>query len=244
MHIARGSYSFLRGGAAYSAGVVANEGHEIVHASFAQTKPLRAGFEAIAQHLAALGIPKVALCAIQLRLPEPLTAEGFRDFNKGYVELLKSWDIFADGLNPVARTNVAPVVFPPSEPGIHAFSYVAPATNAPPTFIAAGAGEIADGATIPDDIVRRGETSADAMAEKARFVMAEMDARLSGLGGSWPDVTVITVYTARDLHSALMTDLLKPTSHNAITWHYARPPIAGLEFEVDVRGVRREIVLA
>jgi hypothetical protein len=28
-----------------------------------------------------------------------------------------------------------------------------------------------------------------------------------------------------------------------LTWHYARPPVIDLEFEMDVRGAAREIVL-
>jgi hypothetical protein len=29
----------------------------------------------------------------------------------------------------------------------------------------------------------------------------------------------------------------------ALTWHYARPPVIGLEFEMDVQGAARDIVL-
>jgi len=28
-----------------------------------------------------------------------------------------------------------------------------------------------------------------------------------------------------------------------LTWHFARPPVVGLDFEMDVRGVTREILL-
>jgi hypothetical protein len=28
-----------------------------------------------------------------------------------------------------------------------------------------------------------------------------------------------------------------------LTWHFARPPAQGLEFEMDVRGVARELVI-
>jgi hypothetical protein len=28
-----------------------------------------------------------------------------------------------------------------------------------------------------------------------------------------------------------------------LTWHHARPPVVGLEYEMDVRGAAREIVL-
>ena len=163
----RGHYSFLRGIAAYSAGAVAKKGYEIVHATFSRPRPLRAGFSAVAEHLAALNIPKVALCALELRSPRPLSSEEFRAFNSSYIEVLANWGILEGGVNPVARTNVAPGIFPPSEPGIHAFSYLAPFTDVRPTFIVAGAGELPDGSTNPSDILRRGETSPSAIAEKA-----------------------------------------------------------------------------
>jgi hypothetical protein len=38
---------------------------------------------------------------------------GFKTFNEGYVEMLKRWTLFRDGLNPVARSNVAPEISPP-----------------------------------------------------------------------------------------------------------------------------------
>jgi hypothetical protein len=28
-----------------------------------------------------------------------------------------------------------------------------------------------------------------------------------------------------------------------LTWHFARPPVQGLDFEVDVRGVAHELVI-
>ena len=31
--------------------------------------------------------------------------------------------------------------------------------------------------------------------------------------------------------------------HAGLTWHYARPPVQGLDYEMDVRGVAREIVM-
>jgi hypothetical protein len=30
---------------------------------------------------------------------------------------------------------------------------------------------------------------------------------------------------------------------SGIVWHFARPPVQGLDYEMDVRGVAREIVL-
>jgi hypothetical protein len=244
LHHPQGQYSFLRGISAYSAGVVAQKGYEIVHATFSRLTSLRPGFEAIEQHLSGLSLPKVALCAIELRSPRSSCEEEFHAFNSGYIKVLESWGILLDrGLNPIARTNVAPVLLPPPEPSIHGFAYTAPSTAQCQTFVVAGAGELPEGSTNPNDILLCGDVSSAALAEKARFVMSRMQDRLHAMGVSWPQVTAIDVYTARDLTGALVTEILKQASHNTLIWNYARPPIKDLEFEMDLRGVRCEIVL-
>jgi hypothetical protein len=239
-----GQYSFLRGISAYSAGVVAQENYEIVHATFSHPTPLRAGFEAIKQHLSGLNLPKIALCAVELRSPRSFSEEEFHAFNSGYIEVLKNWGVLLKSeLNPVARTNVAPVLLPPPEPSIHGFAYAAPSTAPYRTFIVAGAGELPEGSTNPNDILLRGDVSSAALAEKTRYVMTRMQERLHAMGVGWPQVTAIDVYTVRDLSGALVTEILRQASHNILIWNYARPPIKDLEFEMDLRGVRCEIVL-
>lgn len=103
-----------------------------------------------------------------------------------------------------------------------------------------------DRARGAEGIVRHGETSPDAMREKARFVMGIMQQRLSALGGDWTRVTAIDVYTAQPIYSFLVDEILTPAGPAAIhgiRWFPSRPPIQGLEFEVDLRGVGRELVL-
>src|SRR5690349_17404152 len=102
----RGNYSFLRGIAPYSAGVVAAPGYEIVHARLRRYLPLRAGFDAAEAHLKSTRRPLQSMCGMELRSPKPFSFAGFNQFNAGYVEVLKKWDILLDGLNPVARTNI------------------------------------------------------------------------------------------------------------------------------------------
>jgi len=59
-------------------------------------------------------------------------------------------------------------------------------------------------------------------------------------------VTAVEVYTVHSI-SGLMRDLLLPRIGGAgihgIRWHFARPPIEEIEFEMDVRGCGRELVL-
>jgi hypothetical protein len=95
--------------------------------------------------------------------------------------------------------------------------------------------------------VRRGDTSTDGMREKAEYVFGVMDARLKEMGAGWGDVTATSVYTVFAL-DPLVKSTIMPALHEAgrhgIRWHYARPPIIDIDFEVDVRGVRREIIVA
>lgn len=240
-----GGYRFLPGIEPYSSGVVAMPGHEIVHATLQATLPYREGFALIDRHLGAIGRPRAALCAIELRIPAPLSFDGFGAFNRDYRALLTEWKLLVEGINPIARTNVAPVVRPPSEPVLYAFSYTRPG-NRPgsPTFVNAGSGELRNGATSAEGIVRRGETSPAAMAEKVAQVMGEQAARLAGLGVSWSDVTAVDVYCPHPLYGFLATGVLGPmgpAAAHGIHWFLSHPPIAGLEYEMDMRGVRDEI---
>jgi hypothetical protein len=239
------SYRFLPGIRAFSSGVVATAGWEIVHATLRSPLPWRDGFARIERHLGEAGRPRPALCGIELRSPAPFTFDGFAAFNEGYRTVLAEWKILVGDDNPIPRTNVAPVMAAPTEPSLYAFAYTVQGTTPAPTFVVAGAGEMRDRAQGREGIVRVGETSAEAMRDKARFVMAIMQERLGALGGDWSRVTAIDVYTAQPVH-ALIEDVLGPAGAAAIhgvRWFPSRPPIQGLEFEVDLRGVGREVVL-
>jgi len=185
---------------------------------------------------------------VELRLPAPLPFDGFTDFNAGYRSLLSDWSLLLDGRNPVARTNVAPEVQPPSEPSLYAFSFTRPSQpRSLPTFIVAGAGDLNDqAALLPSAVVRAGETSTDALREKAACVMQVMHDRLHGLGRNWDEVTTTNVYTIQPLETFLKRAILDVAGTPAIHglhWHYSHPPIADLIFEMDVRGVDRELFI-
>jgi hypothetical protein len=242
------SYRFLPGGEPYSSGAVATPGWEVVRVTLQSPVPWRAGFAAIERHLRVLGRPRTALCAVELRIPAPLTFAGFAEFNTSYRAVLGEWGLLVDGRNPVARTNVAPVVGPPPEPSLYAFSHtVAAETAGGPTFAAAGSGELRPGPASRESVVRPDETSPDAMREKAAWVMGVMQSRLIGLGGTWADVTAVGVYTAHPLESFLATETLAvmgPAAIHGVHWYLSHPPIAGLAYEMDLRGVRRELRLS
>ena len=91
-------------------------------------------------HLRESGRERHALCGVELRCPKPHPMDGFIRFNEEYCELLASWDLHVDGMNPVARTNVAPLYNPPVETTMHGFSYTTPShEETGRTFVIAGA---------------------------------------------------------------------------------------------------------
>lgn len=242
-----GGYSFLKGISPYSGGVAALPGFEIVHVRLERAVPLEPGFAAIDRYLESQRRPRHALCAVELRSPRPFTFQGFQEFNQGYVSILQRWGLLLDAVNPVARTNVAPHLLAPVEPVVYGFSITVPAENAAASFVIAGSGELPEGSLDPHDVIRRGETSTDAMREKARFVMHLMSTRLTGLDVSWKQVTATQVYTVQNIHPFIETEILTAMREAAllgIHWHYARPPIESIEYEMDLRGCRREEVLA
>jgi hypothetical protein len=92
--------------------------------------------------------------------------------------------------------------------------------------------------------VRFGETNADAIREKARYVLGEMERRLAAFGFGWADTTATQVYTVHDLHPFPADEIVRRgAARSGLTWHYARPPVRDLEYEMDCRAVGREIVI-
>lgn len=244
--LAAGGYRFIPAVSQYSGGVAAEPGFRIERVRFSKVVPLREGFERIERHLAAIGRPTSAFCACELRSPAPFTEQGFRDFNAIYIVTLRRWGLMEGDVNPVARSNVCPELDPPSEPGFHAFSYTVPDAEATGSFVVAGSGEAAEGkGDYRDSIVARGDVSPAGLRTKARFVLAEMENRLRALGFGWEDCTATQVYTVHDIHPFLGEELVRRGAMRAgVTWHFNRPPVQELEYEMDCRGLSLERVLA
>jgi hypothetical protein len=238
-----GGYNYLPGVFQYSAGVAALSGSEILRVTFRKPPPLRDGFRQAAEIIKAAGRPPTAFCACELRSPAQFSESAFRSFNEAYVETLDRWGLIVDGANPVARSNVCPEIAPPAEPVMYAFSYVVPANGATaPTFVIAGSGEVPEGrANYRDHIVSPGDLSPAGMHAKVRFVREEMERRMAGFGRGWSDVTAAQAYSIRDFHDCLADELIAAgAAAHGLIWHYCRPPIVGLDFEMDCRGVSRE----
>ncbi|MDP6706072.1 MAG: hypothetical protein QF893_07000 [Alphaproteobacteria bacterium] len=242
-----GGYHYVRGPFQYSGGVRAAPGFAIERARFRQPLPVVDGFRAIEAHLTALGRPLTAFCACELRSPEPFSEAGFVAFNRVYVGTLERWGIFRDEENPVARSNVCPEIAPPPEPSFEAFCYTvpAPAEADGPSFVIAGSGEAPEGAgSYEERIIRLGDQSAEAMTEKARYVLSAMETRMAALDVGWGQASATQVYTVYDPHPFFADEIVARGAATAgLTWYYARPPVVGLDYEMDLRGVPLERLL-
>ncbi len=195
-----GGYRFLPSVFQFSAGVAALSAHAIERVRFRNPVPLKQGFERIEQLITQAGRPLTSFCACELRSPAPFTEQGFRAFNEVYVVTLQKWGLFDGKVNPVARSNVCPEIDPPAEPSFHAFSFTVAATDSVPSFVIAGSAEVREGgASYKERTVRYGETSPEAMREKARYVLGELERRLAEFGFGWADTTATQVYTVHNL---------------------------------------------
>jgi hypothetical protein len=242
---AAGNYRFIPAVFQYSSGAAADSGFEIERVRFDKWLPLAEGFAAVAKYIEAAGRPLTSFCACELRSPAAFTEDGFRAFNRHYVKTLAEWGIFDGTTNPVARSNVCPEIDPPAEPSFHAFCFTRPRPDAAPSFVIAGGAEARGGAgSYPERIVRYRDLSPEGLKEKVRFTAGEMQDRLGAFGFGWQDTTAAQAYTVHDFHPVMADELVRRgAARSGLTWHFARPPVIDLEYEMDCRRVLRETVI-
>jgi hypothetical protein len=242
-----GGYRFLPSLRFASGGVLSLPGMAIERAVLMEPQPLDGAFTVIGRHLEEQGRAMSALCGIELRSPAQITMDDFVQFNDRYLAHLDAHGLLRDGVPPLTRTNVAPFASAPSMPLVLAFSYTVPEQRPASSFVISGVAEVATGLAYPDDIVRPGETSADALLEKARSVVDDVAAILDRLGGVWDDTVSVHLYSIHPVAFHLMRTVLAGIGvvpRNGIIWHDAAPPVDGLELEVDIRRYAREHALA
>lgn len=242
---APGDYRFIPAVFQYSSGAAANPGFEVERVRFDSLVPLAEGFTRIAKYIQAAGRPLTSFCACELRSPAAFTEDGFRAFNQHYVKTLAEWGLFDGSINPVARSNVCPEIDPPAEPSFYAFSLTRASSNTTPSFVIAGGAEARGGSgSYPERIVRYRDLSQEAWKEKVRFTTSEMERRLAEFGFAWKDTTAAQVYTVHDFHPVIADELVRRgATRSGLTWHFARPPVVDLEYEMDCRRVMREMVI-
>lgn len=241
-----GNYSFIRGIGPFSAAVRAGAGFEIVHAAFNPFVPLARGYDRVERHLNDLRRPINALCGMQLRIPQALSRQGFDEFNRPYINRLKSWGLEVDGANPVTRTNVALQVNPVPEPMLAGFFYTVPSDERAATWVLSGVPEISSREGGNVQIVARGDTSSEGMRKKTECVMQVLSLNLAELRAAWDQATTVNLYTLHDMRPLMASTLLPAlgrASQVGVVWHYSTPPVTGLDLEIDAYAVRRELFL-
>jgi hypothetical protein len=147
------------------------------------------GFSFLDHYLAGHQMNVTALCAVELRCPQPRTEDSFCQLNETYRGLLAARGLFIDDMNPIARTNVCPLDMPPDEPSLHAFTVALQSDSASAgTFVISGSAEAPEGkGPYREHTVAKGELTGAGMALKARWVLNEMQRRLRAIGQRWPD---------------------------------------------------------
>lgn len=226
---APGGFRFLATDGPFSAGVAAEPGYEIVRVIAPRYTPLVEGFRLVERTLEAAGRPPHALCAMELRVPQPMARAGFNEFNRGYAAQHERWGLRVDGHMAPARTNVAPEIDPPSEPSLHAFCYAIESPAARNTFVISG---------VPEPPGTKG-----GLPVFWKAIVEAIDANMTALGVSWADVTETQIYGTRADHDLFsegglphLAELVRP----GLRWHFSRPPIDDLNLEIDVRGLASE----
>jgi hypothetical protein len=227
-HFAPGNYrSLTTPGRPFSDGIVADAGYDLVRAVFSRPRPLYAALDAARRHVEAAGRPATALAGFELRIAEPLTAEGFAAFNGPYVQHMTELGLSTgDGL-VATRTNVAPTVAGVSEPSLLAFTYTVPSAASRGTaYRLSGATEIrSDGTT----------------AERLRSIVDVLDGHLSELGATWDGATAITVYgDACDFDAGTLARF-GAAGLRGLRWYPSLPPIVGIGFEIDAHSAGTEL---
>ncbi|HKC20470.1 MAG TPA: RidA family protein [Candidatus Dormibacteraeota bacterium] len=225
-----GGFRFLPTDGPFSAGVVAEPGFSIVRAHPRRGTELQEGFRLVEKHLEEAGRPMSALCAMELRIPKPLTRAGFDEFNRGYIAQHERWGLRLDGQMPAARTNVAPEFDPPNVASLHAFCYTVEASGERKNFVVSGA---------PEPPGTEG-----GVASYWSAIVRILEDRIASLGVDWNDATETQLYgtradydmfAARDLRR--FNELVAP----GLRWFFSRPPIDDLHLEIDVRGLASEV---
>ena len=70
-----------------------------------------------------------------------------------------------------------------------------------------------------------------------------MEARLAALGVGWAETTATQVYTVHDFHPFVAEIVARGAAEAGMTWHFARPPVVDIDYEMDCRGVSSERVV-
>ncbi|MBV8791317.1 MAG: hypothetical protein JO237_04615 [Pseudolabrys sp.] len=67
---------------------------------------------------------------------------------------------------------------------------------------------------------------------------------MAALDVGWGEVTATQLYTVYNFYHVMADEIVRRgAARGGLIWHFCRPPIDVLDYEMDVRGVRTELVL-
>ena len=242
-----GGYRFISHQFQYSGGVAAEPGFRIERARFARSVPLADGFDATEAYLAGIGNARPprsapASCAPRRNSPTPVLSLSIGAMSSGWPP--GGFSTTRSTRLP-ARTSARKSTRPPRRRSTPSAIRCRAKAGRRAALSLPGAAKRARAALADEGrIIRPGDHSPEAMHEKASFVLGAMEQRMAALGFSWADVTATQVYTIFEIHPLLADEFVRRGAMSGgLVWHFARPPVRGLDFEVDVRGVAHELVI-
>ena len=175
---ASGGYRFIPAVFQYSGGVAAEPGYRIERVTFRDAGAARGRVSRASRASSRpRGRPLTAFCACELRSPEPFTEAGFRPSTSSTSARWPKWGIYRRPHQPGGPQQRLPrdraagralASMPSPSPS--------PARDAAPSFFVAGSGEAREGErNYREHTVRYGDLSPQGLAEKARWVLGEME---------------------------------------------------------------------
>ena len=244
---APGNYRFIPAVFQYSSGAAALPGYEIERVRFDKWLPLADGFAQVAKYIQAAGRPLTSFCACELRSPAAFTEDGFRKFNEHYVKTLAR----VGPLRRLHQPGGAQQCLPRDRSAVRAVILrllvhpAGPSGTPTPSFVIAGSARSARGrGSYPERTVRYRDLSPEGLKEKVGFTVGAMEGRMGELRLRLEGCDRRAgLYRAR-FSPGLADELVAAAPRvRGLTWHFARPPVIDLEYEMDCRRVMREMVI-
>ncbi|MBM4073967.1 MAG: hypothetical protein FJ271_34395 [Planctomycetes bacterium] len=64
------------------------------------------------------------------------------------------------------------------------------------------------------------------------------------LGFTWAQASAVQLYTVYDPHPHLAEEIVRRgAAEQGLTWHFCRPPVEGLDYEMDLRAIPTERIV-
>ena len=233
-----GNYIYLPGPPTFSLAVMAQPGYRIHRARFRTPRLLSDALPEMERHLASLGRSVTSLVAMELRSRVLDDPDAFATFNREYGSALQDWGLTAEGGLTPTRSNVGPETAEAGPPHVWSFAYTVAGEGDRPNFVISGAAETRPGTgALRDRVVAYGDLSDEGLQLKCNRVLDELESRMAALDVSWQSTSIVQVYTVANLHPLMAEIARRGADRNGLLLHSLRPPIRGLDLEMDCQAV-------